>query len=46
MRMILIACCMFFSSFLLHSPRHVQEGNLVLHKITLEAVAYCSQNAM
>ena len=31
MRMIPIAsCCMFFNSFLRHSPRHVLEGNLVL----------------
>ena len=28
MRMIPIACCMFFNSFLRHSPRHVPEGNL------------------
>ena len=29
MRMIPIACSMFFNSFLRHSPRHVPEGNLV-----------------
>ena len=29
MRMIPIACCMFFNSFLRHFPTHVPEGNLV-----------------
>ena len=29
MRMIPIACCIFFISFLRHSPTHVPEGNLV-----------------
>ena len=29
MRIIPIACSMFFNSFMRHSPRHVPEGNLV-----------------
>ena len=29
MRMIPIACSMFFNSFMRHSPRDIPEGNLV-----------------
>ena len=38
MRMIPIACCMLFISFLRHSPRHVPEGNLVYIIITTRLI--------